>query len=965
MPPPEMMTATAPAVRRDRLVDRLATARLVVLSAPFGYGKTMVARQLAQRRGAGEVTCRLFEVDAADGGTKRLLDALAGAYPHLGDQPPVVDRTGAARLAHALADLAGPMTVVIDGLHLLDDAGDTLLTTLLDAPDPNIGVVAATESGPGPAVARRAATGEAVVVASSELLFDTDECEELARLVGSELSGADLADRSGGWALAAAAIARAGQGISDVLATDVLGELGDGARNALSVMTLVAAIPTDAVDPSVEAELRRFAERHPALLRVDDERWTVGELLRARSASIEPPTSDAVLALADRLERSGHPDDALVLLSRAGSGRSLLQERLERRGAALLDAGRFSFVRRLVTEVPPSLRTGAVRVLDAAAALGLDQIDAAEGPGFRVDDADLSRLADDERFDEDLRLAVAGLRTEFLRRRGDAGLVVVALEAVGRIGPVDGTVSPAEMVAGRHPLARLGLFQVLYGLGAAAQFSGDVTMITEGQRLIDLAFRVAECSGIDVVPLRGQAAYERTLIGLGWPVEAIAPLEAAAAARESIAHPEAANLLVELADTHLRCADSAAALAVVDAAEDWARRTGNVLALPGAALVRAGAELLRDGPSAANDSALDAAWQDLVASPRLRRAQPALAFRIANSQLDHDDTDRAARWIERGRTRLGDLVQTDYQEQFLVSVEERRELLLGRGATPLLGDDDRFASQPAGRMERWATLAWDVLRRGDDRPARHLLDAAQELPVPWSGRLAPDRSPDPQESVGPRLWVRLLCPEARVERDGHTLATPTGHAGRLLALLVIAEGAVTVDAVVDDLWPDADPGAARNRLHQVLHRLRKTLDVAADGPLNVTDGVIRLDGASVGSDVGTLRSLDLSDRAAVLDAVRGYQSDLCAAQFAYDDAFDDARWELSSRLHDAVGALLAGDGAADPEVTAAVWDVWTRLADEDRIGLTLAGALERVGDTGRAAEIRGRVMGTPDRPSPG
>lgn len=965
MPPPDPTTLLAAAVDRARLVDRLDTARLVVLSAPFGYGKTTVAHQLARRRGAGEVTCRLSEVDAADGGTKRLLDALAGAYPHLGDQPPVVDRTGAARLAHALADLAGPITVVVDGLHLLDDAGDTLLTTLLDAPDPTIAVIAATESGPGPAVARSAATGEAVVVTSPELLLDEAECEALARLVGSDLSGAELADRSGGWALAAAAIARAGRGISEVLATDVLGELGDGARNALSVMALVAAIPIDAVDPSVAAELGRFAERHPALLRVDDERWTVGELLRAGSASIESPAPEAVLALADRLERNGHPDDALVLLGRAGSGRSLLQDRLERRGAALLDAGRYAFVRRLITEVPPAVRTGAVRVLDAAAALGLDQIDGADGPGFRIDDAELSLLADDERLDDDLRLAVAGLRTEFLRRRGDTGFVSVALKALAHVGPVDGGVSPSEMVAGRHPLARRGLFQVLYGLGTAAQFSGDVAMVAEGERLIELAFRTAECSGIDAVPLRGQAAYERTLIGLDWPVEALVPLEAAVAAQESVGHPEAANLLVELADTHLRCGDAASALAVADAAEDWARRTGNDLALPGAALVRAGAELLRDGPSAANDAALDAAWQYLVASPRLRRAQPSLAFRIANSQLDHGDTDRAARWLERGRARLGDLVQTAYQEQFLVSVEERRDLQLGRGAAPLAGDDDRFAAQPAGRMERWATLAWDALRRGEDHPARHLLASSDPLPAPWAERLAPDAPAVPDAPGGPLLWVRLLCPEARVERDGHTLATPTGHAGRLLALLVLSEGAVTVDAVVEDLWPDADPGAARNRLHQVLHRLRKTLDVAADGPLTVTDGVIRLDGTSVGSDVAALRSLVLSDRTAVLAAVRGYQSDLCAAQFAYDDAFDDARWELSSRLHDAVAALLAGDGATDPEVTAAAWDVWVRLADEDRIGLTLAAALERVGDIARAGEIRQRVTGTPGRPAPG
>lgn len=963
----------ARAVRRSRLLDRVASARLVVLSAPSGYGKSTLAAQVAEGRGGGVVSCRLTDADATDAGAARLLDALASAYPHLGEQPPVVDRTGGARLAYALTDLAGPATVVIDGLHLLDDDGDRLLSTVLDAADPTVSVVAIIDTAAPSSVARRAATGEAVILGAAELLFDPEECEALAQLVGSDLGGVQLADRSGGWALAAAAIARSAPGVEEVLATDVLGELGTSAQAVLSVLGLVASVPVDAVDPAVASELRRFADRHPALLQVDPERWAVRDLLRAGRGAGDALSADttaraAVVDVADRLERLGHADEALVLLSRVGGDRRLLQERLDAVGAAMLDAGRFAFLRRLITEVPPSQRTAVVQVLDAAAALGLDQIEAGDGPGFRIDDAQLESLAAEltDRADpavaDDLRLAVAGLRTEFLRRRGDVRLVEVALEAVALVGSVDQSASAAELVADRHPLARRGLFQVLYGLGAAAQFSGDAGMIAEGERLIDLAFRVAECSGLDVVPLRGQSAYERSLIGLAWPIDVLTPLEEGAAALESIGHPEAANLLVELADTHLRCTDAAAALAVAESAEDWARRTGNELAMPTAALVRAGAELLRDGPSAANDRALDAAWRGLVATPRLRRAQPSLAVRVANALLDHGDTERAAQWLERARTRFGDLVQSSYQQQFLASVEERMSIQLGHRPTPLAGDDDLFAAQPAGRLERWATFAWDARRRGDDRPARHLLATTDELPRPWSERLGAAASSVPAPS---RTVVRLLCPEVRVERDGHTVATPTGHAGRLLAQLVLAEGALTVDAVVDDLWPEADPGVARNRLHQVLHRLRRTLNVAADGPITVTDGVLRLDGASIHSDVAALRSLDPSDRGAALEAVRSYASDLCAAQFAYDDAFDDARWELSSRLHDVAVALLAGDGARDPEITAAVWDAWVRLADEDRIGLVLADALERVGQDDRAAEIRDRVTGRPDPPSPG
>jgi hypothetical protein len=345
---------------------------------------------------------------------------------------------------------------------------------------------------------------------------------------------------------------------------------------------------------------------------------------------------------------------------------------------------------------------------------------------------------------------------------------------------------------------------------------------------------------------------------------------------------------------------------------------------------------------------------------------PSLAVRVANAMLDHCDVDRATSWLARGRARMGDLVQGPYQQQFLASVEQRTAVQRGELLTPVVGDDELFDAQPAGRWERWATLAWDALREGDDGPARRLAEVAPTLPRPWAQRLgAASASASDESTPSSSLRVCLLCPEVRVQRDGHTVATPTGHVARLLARLVIAGGAMTVDAVVDDLWPDADPGAARNRLHQVLHRLRRILAVDADGPLTMTVGVVRLDTDVVRSDVAELRSIDPDDRDAALRVVRGYSSDLCAVQFGYDDAFSDARWELSSRLADVVDSLLAGSGAAQADVVAAVWDVWVRLEDEDRLGLSLAAALERVGEPARAAEIRSRITGRTDPPSPG
>jgi hypothetical protein len=260
--------------------------------------------------------------------------------------------------------------------------------------------------------------------------------------------------------------------------------------------------------------------------------------------------------------------------------------------------------------------------------------------------------------------------------------------------------------------------------------------------------------------------------------------------------------------------------------------------------------------------------------------------------------------------------------------------------SPAARIDDRFAAQPAGAAEHAATVAWDRLRRGDTSLVAEVRDRhGAVLDPPWPRRLGFDDTDAPQ-ATGPEVVIEVLRPEVRLVRNGRAVSPPSGHAARLLVRLVSRDGVLAADAAIDDLWPDAPPSAARNRLHQVLHRTRRALGGDADGMLTLTDGVLRLDSSRCGSDVGELKalgSLTLDDplgRARACALLDGVTSSLCAAQFAYDEALDDDRWDLDRRVVELAVALL--DAAPDDaEARRVVWGLWDRFPEQFALGEAL------------------------------
>ncbi|MEO8924446.1 MAG: hypothetical protein ABI330_16715, partial [Caldimonas sp.] len=138
------------------------------------------------------------------------------------------------------------------------------------------------------------------------------------------------------------------------------------------------------------------------------------------------------------------------------------------------------------------------------------------------------------------------------------------------------------------------------------------------------------------------------------------------------------------------------------------------------------------------------------------------------------------------------------------------------------------------------------------RIAEYALDAGVETEFLRAAirqrRLLPD---DPTREDWPwRLHVQALG-ELRLLRDGepvHTAGKSQRKPLELLALLAAhGGGPLTIDAVIDQLWPSLDANAPRASFDMALSRLRKLLEVP--DAIRVTEGKVGLNTAVVWTDV--------------------------------------------------------------------------------------------------------------------
>jgi LuxR family maltose regulon positive regulatory protein len=205
-------------VERGALLGDLASddARLVLVNAPAGFGKTTLIEQL-RARSAGRRAFAWVSLEPADNDPPQLWWHVVSAISQASPKFAVDQVTGAIRaepsdladdflpvLLNELAALAEPVVLVLDDYHLVEDrtCHDQIAFLLTHLPR-MVQIVMMTRADPPLPLARLRAVGEMVEVRARELRFTPLEAAQLVKAVADlELDEADLAsliERTEGW----------------------------------------------------------------------------------------------------------------------------------------------------------------------------------------------------------------------------------------------------------------------------------------------------------------------------------------------------------------------------------------------------------------------------------------------------------------------------------------------------------------------------------------------------------------------------------------------------------------------------------------------------------------------------------------------------------------------------------------------------------------------------------------------
>ena len=244
-------------------------------------------------------------------------------------------------------------------------------------------------------------------------------------------------------------------------------------------------------------------------------------------------------------------------------------------------------------------------------------------------------------------------------------------------------------------------------------------------------------------------------------------------------------------------------------------------------------------------------------------------------------TDQAWEYFERGRQRAGDANE---------EVMQARATLLARSGDPLDALDALQELVRGDWLEKrrvWRHLlltAWATFRAGRGG-AGELAARAFDQAIACGGmRIAQAGEGDLTAALAPlaeragsgaardlllggrALIVRLFGTPSVIDADGNAVELPAGMPGELVRMLALHTHGLSVEVVLEAFFPEAPPTAGRQRLRQVLTRLR-----SAAGPVVVRDDAhLRLAPAWV----------DVREFLAATDRVRGARGPR-AVQLAY------------------------------------------------------------------------------------
>jgi ATP/maltotriose-dependent transcriptional regulator MalT len=228
-------------VLRPRLSERLdrgTASKLVLVSAPAGFGKTTLLTEWLAARPAALADERLaawLSLDRGDNDPASfwayVIGALRTVASGVGEsalalldepQPPPIE-TVLTTLLNDLGAVAGEIVLVLDDYHVIDARSvHDGMAFLLDHLRPQLHVVIASRADPALPLARMRARGELAEIRAAELRFTADEAAAyLNEMMGLQLTAQDVAaleGRTEGWIAALQLAALSMQGRDDVAA---------------------------------------------------------------------------------------------------------------------------------------------------------------------------------------------------------------------------------------------------------------------------------------------------------------------------------------------------------------------------------------------------------------------------------------------------------------------------------------------------------------------------------------------------------------------------------------------------------------------------------------------------------------------------------------------------------------------------------------------------------------------------
>lgn len=382
----------------QRLLDEAAADQVVVVSAPAGFGKTLMLAEWV--RGSAVPETAWVSLEADDDDPRRLWPAVVGALlalPSTGTDPRLralggsLDGQAQADVVEELADvldeLDGPVRLVLDDVHVLTgrEVLDGLGRLVRRRPS-QLALVVAGRSDPPISVPRLRLEGRLHEVRADALRFTRADAATLLAASGLDLSPQQVAvlhARTGGWAaglrLAALALRRTDdpvgllaqfsgdeRSVADYLSGEILDGLGADGRQFLRAVSICSPVPPGLAaqltgDAAAEAALDRLRSGTGLVERTASGSYRIHPLLRSQLvadvARQAPAAHRDLQAVAARWwEGQGEPVHALRHAERA-EDRALTTALLRRSGVSLLLTGELGPLRRALAAVGPDARS--------------------------------------------------------------------------------------------------------------------------------------------------------------------------------------------------------------------------------------------------------------------------------------------------------------------------------------------------------------------------------------------------------------------------------------------------------------------------------------------------------------------------------------------------------------------------------------------------------------------------------